>query len=294
MHQPQHFTSTHLFFLLFFIIGCCLSASVWADTVEEKLPSGFVATAHFKQGETTKPAALIVHGFLATRNFRTVANLSSSLYDDGYTVLAPNLTLGINRRKVSLACEAIHSHSIQDDIAEINFWVDWLVAHGNKSVVLVGHSFGSLHTLSYYLAYKHPAVKKIIATSLIDIENSIASEIAASQIISAQNMATANDKQLGEYKMSYCKKYVAPPKAFLSYAKWTKSTILDGLTQINTPVEIIIGSADQRMSSDWINSLSEANVKLTLIEGANHFFDNEHEFDLLDKVIESLSKLKLK
>ena len=284
---------TQLIYLLFFLGSACLSAPIWADTIEEKLPSGFVATANFLQGEPTKPAVLILHGFLATRNFRTVTNLSSSLFDEGYTVLAPNLSLGINRRKVSLACEAIHSHSIEDDIAEINYWVDWLVKRGNKSVVLVGHSFGSLHYLSYDLTYKHPAVKKLIATSLIDIENSIGEEIAATQIVSAEKLVVKNDIQLGEYQMSYCKKYVAPPKAFLSYAKWTKANILDGLSQIKKPVEIIIGSADQRMSSDWISNLSKTNIKLTLIEGANHFFDDEHEFDLLDKVIESLSNLKL-
>ena len=236
---------------------------------------------------------MVLHGFLATRQFRTVANLSNALYDEGYTVLAPTLTLNINHRKVSLACEAIHLHNIDGDIAEIRYWVDWLANKAKgKKIVLVGHSFGSLHSLLYSLQQPNPAVAKIIATSLVDAEHTAGNELAVSQINTAQNLISQGSSQLGDYKLSYCKKYVSPAKAFLSYAVWSKQRILEALATTTIPIEIILGNADQRMGNDWISTLKTHNIHLKLISGANHFFDAEHEFDLLENVLQSLSDLQ--
>ena len=96
-----------------------------------------------------KPAVLLLHGFLQTRDFPTVATLARGLRDAGYPVLSPTLSLNIPNRSQSLACEAIHRHSLDDDIGEIARWVDWLKSHGHRSIVLIGHSFGSLQLLAY-------------------------------------------------------------------------------------------------------------------------------------------------
>ena len=252
------------------------------------LPSGYVATAKYQTGAAGKPAVLVLHGFLSTRDFLTVSSLTNALADAGFTVLAPNLTLGVNLRAVSLACEAIHMHSLTDDLAEINYWVEWLINRGHKSIVLLGHSFGSLHGLSYTLEYPHPAVKKLIATSLLDMESEIGAAAARAQIKKAEAMVAKNDHALAEYKLSYCKKYVAPPKAFLSYAGWSKQRILRALAQTRVPVEIILGGNDSRMGDGWPALLKKSGVALHVIPGANHFFSNEQEFDLLDSVLKSL------
>jgi pimeloyl-ACP methyl ester carboxylesterase len=266
-----------------------VSPAVGSTTVEEvTLPSGYVASAEYRPANSDKPAVLVLHGFLSTRNFLTVSNLTNALADEGYTVLAPNLTLGVNLRKVSLACEAIHTHSIQGDIKEINYWVNWLIDKGHKKIVIVGHSYGSLHGLLYAMENHNPAVVKLIATSLVDVEQVIGEELSKSQISMAQALVAKNDNSLKEYRMSYCKKYVAPPAAFLSYAVWSKQKILDAISQTKIPVDVILGSADSRMGDAWPELLRKNGVHVQLIEGANHFFHNEQEFDLLDSVLAAL------
>lgn len=278
----------------FFVIGLVAMSAIAMSTIavasieEVKLPSGYIATADYRTGKESLPAILMLHGFLSTRNFLTVSNLVESLANEGYSVLAPNLSLGVNNRKVSLACEAIHTHSLENDIAEIDYWVEWLIKHGHSSIVIMGHSYGSLHGLIYALKYHNPAVKKLIAASLVDADHEIGFEKSKAQIRAAKVMLTEHDNNLKDYHVSYCKKYVAPPEAFLSYAIWSREKILAVLAKVQTPVEVILGSADKRMGPGWPQLLKDNGVKVTIIEGANHFFHNEQEFDLLDVTLKIL------
>lgn len=269
--------------------GVCGAAR--ASIEELQLPNGYFTSAEYRLGNPNLPAVVVLHGFLSTRNFLTVSNLIEALSDDGYSVLAPNLSLGVDHRKVSLACEAIHLHSLDDDIAEINFWIQWLVQRGHDNIVLVGHSYGSLHGLQYALKYRHPAVKKLIAASLVDVEHVIGEALSKSQIEAAQAMVAKNDNSLREYHVSYCKKYVAPPKAFLSYATWSQQRILESITKLKIPIEVILGSEDKRIGDGWLDLLRNNGVKLKVVKGANHFFHNEQEFDLLDSVLAALRVL---
>ena len=120
---------------------------------------GITASAEYLIGERGKPAVLLLHGFLQTREFPTVATLARGLQDAGYTVLSPTLSLNIPNRAQSLACEAVHTHSLDDDVIEIARWVGWLKSQGHHSIVLVGHSFGSLQLLAYLSLKPDAAVK---------------------------------------------------------------------------------------------------------------------------------------
>ena len=279
----------YLIFLALYLLWQNIAS---AGIEEVELPSGYFASADYRPGDQGLPAVVVLHGFLSTRNFLTVSNLQEALAGEGYTVLAPNLSLGVNHRKVSLACEAIHTHSIDDDIAEIHFWVEWLVQRGHNSIVLVGHSYGSLHGLYYAMKFKDPAVKKLVAASLVDVEHVIGEALSKSQIEAAKELVAKNDHALREYHVSYCKKYAAPPEAFLSYASWSRQRILTALSQTPIPVEVILGSEDQRMGAGWPQLLRQNGVTLQLIDGANHFFHNEQEFDLLDSVLQAMQSVK--
>ena len=277
-----------LIILVFLIFYGGLYGNASASIEEAKLPSGYMATADYRVGDPNLPTTVVLHGFLSTRSFLTVSNLIEALASEGYSVLAPNLSLGVNNRQATLACEAIHTHSIDDDIAEINYWIEWLVKRGHNNIVLVGHSYGSLHGLLYALEYKHAAVKKLIAASLVDVDHIIGDEVSKSQIKMAEELLAKNDQGLREYQVSYCKKYVAPPKAFLSYATWSQQRILKAISETKIPVEVILGSDDKRMGEGWPELLRKNGVKLQVIQGANHFFHNEQEFDLLDSVLSAL------
>jgi pimeloyl-ACP methyl ester carboxylesterase len=277
--------------LLFLVtLGGCGPVAAVATEIKERLPSGLEVNAEFTQGQAAKPAVLILHGFLQTYNNATVSNLASALANDGYTVLAPTLSLGISNRRQTLSCETPHPHVFAADVAEVDFWERWLTRRGAASIVLIGHSTGNVQLLAYASEYRPKHVKQIITISLIEYAREFGGKQNLAQNRQAQKKVKSGDARLGEYKLSYCNKYVAPAQAFLSYAEWDENKLLATLRSVAAPIVVIAGDADERMRDGWLDSLRALPVKITTIKGANHFFSDVHEFDLHDRVIQSLSK----
>lgn len=270
------------------ILVCMPNIVDASEIIETKLPNKLHVTALYHQGEKNQPAVFITHGFLQTRNYLTVSSLSNSLIESGYTVLAPTLSLGISHRKRSLPCDAIHTHTMEDDVSEIAFWIDWLSKNQKNKIILIGHSYGSLQNIVYASKKPNPSVKGIIATSLVDVEHVLGVDQVYSQIKTAREQIKQDKTKLNNYKLSYCKKFVSPPRVFLSYSEWTKKRILSVMPHINIPVDVILGSKDKRMGGNWPKLITEKGARLIIIEGANHFFDAEHEFDLLETVQQSI------
>ncbi len=257
-----------------------------AAIIKEKLPSGLYGVADYRAGSKNRPAVMILHGFLTTFNFNTVFGAIELLAENGYTVLAPNLSLGINARKQGLPCDAIHTHTMEQDLEETAFWVNWLVKQGAKNVVLIGHSIGSLILLAYASDKPHPAVTMLIATSMSFANNFNSDAEIKKQLRTAHEYKTKGDKSLYPYTLSYCKgNFLAPAEVYLSYSKWTKQRVLAALKRIRFPVHIIMGGADKRFDKQWLDQLSRAGANMIIIPGANHFFDDQHEFDLHDSFL---------
>ncbi len=265
------------------------SLPLGADTVQEKLPSGRYGVASFHQAELSKPAILVLHGFLTTHNFNTVMSIAELLAENGNTVLAPTMTLGINARQGGLSCDAIHTHTLEGDLEEIAFWIDWLNNRGHKHIVLIGHSSGSLELLAYLNKNPHPAVKKLIATSLVYADGFNATTLVEQQIAAAQQKHRQGDRSLQSYTLSYCRNnFLAPPYVYLSYTAWTRERVLTALKQSPVPVGIIMGGKDNRFQEVWVQELQQTGAEVLIIPGATHFFDSHHEFDLHDAILSQL------
>lgn len=278
-----------------YIVISCLWALFFANSVhaEEQIISanladGKTVTAEFRQAKESSRAVLILHGFLQTRNYLTVSNLADSAFEAGYTVLLPTLSLGVSERKRSLQCDAIHSHTFSEDVAEIDFWMNWLKKKGYDNVVVIGHSFGSLQLLGYLIDYPSPQVTRFIGTSLLDVSRETSKEKFRMYVDDAMTRIKNNDGSLGEYAMSYCKKYMAPAAAYMSYASWTRKSILDSVNNLKIPVSVVLGSKDKRLDPEWKDDLTRSGVSVVMVDGANHFFSGGQEFDFLDVVQELL------
>jgi pimeloyl-ACP methyl ester carboxylesterase len=275
---------------LFFLCLSLTSGPLRSEIVELQLPSGMQATAQLLKGEEDKQAVMILHGFLQTRDFFTVRRLGEALHDIGYTVLIPNLSLGIDNRRQSLACEAIHTHSLAGDIKEIGFWVDWLHQRNGKAVTLLGHSVGSLELLAYLSDEPAPPVEQVILISLIAFaQGPIAKENEAERQRALQQLSDGS-KELSHYRLAFCDNYTTTPENYLSYLEWNGNKTLENLNNLPFEPTILLGGEDQRLGDDWLPLLRQAGAKVIEIPGANHFFDHEYEFDLMDKVQEILER----
>jgi len=261
-----------------------------AAVVQQTMRPGIPATAEYLAGDRAKPAVLLIHGFQQTREFATVATLARGLNDAGYAVLAPTLSLGIPGRKQSLACEAIHRLGMDDDVAEIARWVAWLKARGHGSIVLFGHSFGSLQGLAYLADKPDPAVRGYLGISLIEAR--IGGADRAALVSRLQHSVATHKRDLVAHPLSFCRKYLASPESLLSYVRWDQARVLAVLKRPPVPVRLIMGDLDEMAGQNWLGLLQHVQVPMTVIRGANHFMDGEHEFDLLDTALEHLDALK--
>lgn len=280
--------STMRTFLLCLLISA-LPAWARAEIVQLEMRPKISGSAEYLAGQRGRPAVLLLHGFLQTRDYPTVATLARGLNDAGYAVLSPTLSLGIPNRRQSLACEAVHNHSMDDDIGEITRWVGWLKSHGHRSIVLVGHSFGSLQLLAYLSGQPDKAVTSYIGASLI--ETQIGTAARSALIAQLENRVASRQPGLVTQNLSFCKKYPSTPSALLSYVRWDQARTLAAVKAAPVKVQLIMGDKDNMIDHNWITALQHIRAPMRVVPGANHFLDGAHEFDLLDMTLAFLGSL---
>jgi pimeloyl-ACP methyl ester carboxylesterase len=253
------------------------------------MQNGLLASAEYLQANQQKTPILILHGFLQTRDFFTIRRIADALHEEGYNVLLPNLSLGIDQRKQSLPCEAIHTHSMDQDRDEIAKWVDWLYQKTAQPVTLIGHSMGSLTLLAYL--HSHPpqeSIKQAILVSLIAFEQGPIAKESSIDRDRAEEAQAIGRKDIQNYRLAFCDSYPTQPSHYLSYINWNQPQVHSALLGLSLKPSIILGGSDNRLSPDWKPILMNIRANVIEIDGANHFFDHAHEFDLLDNIIQIL------
>ena len=285
-HSTSHIHLLWLASLLLFI------EPAHSELITLQMDNDLEATAELQLGQPNSKPILLLHGFLQTRDFFTVRRLGEALHDMGYTVLLPNLTLGINHRRQSLACEAIHTHSMEQDEREIARWVTWLHQYTDHPVTLIGHSIGSLSSLAYWVDNPAAPIDQVLLISLIPFaQGPIAKESEVDYRRAMDHMASPNDEMIS-FRLAFCDDYITTAGNYLSYLNWNRDKTLAALNKTPSKPIIVLGSKDQRLGNDWTPQLKQAGANIVEIEGANHFFDHEFEFDLMDTIAELLQNSK--
>lgn len=273
---------------LFPLLLGLVSHAPHAEIVALTLPSKLVAKAEFRQGEPHKPAVILLHGFLQTHTFPTIDRLTESLAGEGYTVLAPTLSLGVPHRGQSMACEAIHTHTVAGGVAEIDAWVKWLKTKKMKEIILGGHSLGNVYYLDYLNSRPDRLVSKFIGISILEGSLKAGEDARPGLISKLRDKVRGGGKEIMEDQFSFCQKFCSTPDSLLSYLEWGPDKILAAIDKPRIPVTMIMGGKDDRLGKDWLGRLKKTRAKVILIEGANHFMDGQHEFDLMDHFLAEL------
>ncbi len=256
-----------------------------AEGLRLSSPDGKPLNAEYQAGDTRRPAILVLHGFLQTREFLTTQSIINGLSSAGNAILSPNLSLGVPDRQQSMQCQAPHQNTFEGDLREIDLWVQWLRQQGYPSVIIVGHSWGSQHGLGYADAYPKTPIAALVSVSLVRTEQT--AQVIARQTVAAKARMAQQDAALKPYALSFCKEYMARPESYLSYARWSDAHVLDVLARLKqrrVPVYVVLGSQDNRSDSAWVKKLSTRSNQVSVIDGANHFFSSLHEFELNERL----------
>lgn len=271
---------------------CGVSLVGQAGTLRLKSLDGTYLNAEYYRGDLRRPAIVVLHGFLQTREFQTTQSIVNSLSTLGHAVIAPNLSLGVSDRRRSMQCQAPHKHRFDDDLREMDVWVEWLRKQGYPGVILVGHSWGSQHSLGYAEFHPRVPVSAVIAISLVRAEQP--ADEHARQVSEAEARVARRDTSLQSYALSFCKAYMATPQSYLSYARWDDARVIESLTRLQErklPVYVVVGNQDKRIDDEWVQVLRRHTAQVTVIDGANHFFSSVHEFDLNDRLESLITQL---
>ena len=177
-----------------------------------------------------------------------------------------------------------------DDIAEISLWVGWLKSRGHHSIVLVGHSFGSLQLLAYLEAHPDKILSAFIGASLIESQVDTPSRPAL--VTELESQAANKQRTLVSHALSFCKKYTSTPGDLLTYVRWDQSRTLAALKASPVSVQLIMGDQDEMLGRDWIKALKHVQTPMVIVAGANHFMDGEHEFDLAEHTLSHLERIQ--
>lgn len=267
-----------------FLVLLFIHNPLFCEVISVNIIENTAANADFRPGDKNKPAVFLLHGFMSTHNLNIIQVIAEELEDQGYTVLAPTLSLNINNRQSGINCDAVHTHTMESDVVEIGKWIDWLKNKGHNDIIMAGFSTGALQ-ISIYLSKNKPKnIKKAVLISPAYLAGEPFPVIKdKTEIATANKMLAENNNQLHNFYLSYCKgNFTAPPEVFLSYKKWTDSMLLKAVKQIPVPKSILIGGEDHRFGNRLEKKLKMINSKVITISGANHFFDSPHEFDFLD------------
>jgi pimeloyl-ACP methyl ester carboxylesterase len=250
--------------------------------------------AEWQQG----PVVLMTHGTLAHGRMEIMEGLQAALKDRGISSLSMTLSLGLDNRRGMYDCARPHRHKHTDAVDEIGAWLGWLQAQGAARIALLGHSRGGNQTARFAATHPDAPVNAVVlvapqtwdqAYATEDYQKRYAKELAPLVERARQLQAEGKgDTLLAHLDFVYCPDTSATASAFVSY--YAPDGRMDTprlIPEIKVPVLVIAGSEDDTVKGlvEKVQPLADGQrVKLTVIDGADHFFRDLYADEVADAV----------
>jgi len=263
--------------------GALISTQAMAETVEIE-HAGMTLNAELELAEgssLTEGVLILTHGTLAHSRMELISMLQALFVDAGINTLAVNLSLGIdNREQAMYDCAVPARHTMQDAVAEISAWQDWLDSQNAGPRWLMGHSRGGNQTAQYTLGDASRVNAQILlAPATWDLSDSLTgyskrynTDINA---LLEQAKGMSSDTIIDSASILYCENSGASAASLLSYyGNYPNYDTPTVLAQTDTPTLVIAGSLDTVVADlpEKMASVSKDNVEMVSILDADHFF----------------------
>lgn len=259
------------------------------------------ANLEMAEGKTFKDGiVLLLHGFLAHNKMEIIETAQQALLDVGHSSLAINLSLGIDNRHGFHGCDRPHRHIQDNAIKELAAWVAWLRRKGVEDITLIGHSSGANQVSRYAVEQLDPEVSRIVllAPGTAGREHN-RENYQIRYDTNFENLVSSLEKKViqgkGDILMKIdwnaCSQADTTPRSFLSYHSPNNkfANIKANLIRIKIPVMVIAGDLDelQPNTPEILESIIDnEKIRLTVIEGAGHFFRDFNIEEAIEATIE--------
>ena len=283
------------------VFSTLVSVSVQAEEVT--LPyNGLTLNANLEMADgknLSDGVILITHGTLAHNKMEIIANLQNLLTERGFNTLAINLSLAIDNRHGMYDCAVPHRHKHSNAVVEIATWVKWLREKGADKIVLAGHSRGGNQTAQYIVDKKVPKVlgAALIAPATWDKEDAAEGyknryKVTLNSLLGKMNrdvIAHKGDTVYENVGFVYCPGATVTAASFVDY--YSEDHFRDTptvLVRAKYPVLVIAGSEDDVVKNlpEKMEGVVNDFIKLSVIEGAGHFFLDFYIEDAADLIAE--------
>lgn len=294
--------------VLIHALGFMLAMAVHASAPAEEVTiehQGMTLNARLARagGWPRGPVILMVHGTLAHNRMEIMATIQELLTDAELSSLAINLSLSVDDRRGTFACETPHAHRDSDALDEIGLWLDWLKARGAQRVVLLGHSRSGNQVARFVAERDAPQVEAVV--------------LIAPSTWDADKVANGYQERFGvplSMRLEEARELVAAgkPGAWLEQtgflycagAKVTAATFLDYyepderrdtpsvLPAIRKPTIVFAGSEDTVVEGleARISPIADGEqLKLVVMDGADHFFRDLYAEEIVEIIAENLT-----
>ncbi|MBM3359390.1 MAG: alpha/beta hydrolase [Betaproteobacteria bacterium] len=245
---------------------------------------------------------LMVHGTMQHLDFSTMRDVRTLLHAKGYSTLAVNFGLGVDRRRGLFDCERASTHRFGDAVGEIGAWLDWLQANGAKRVVLFGFSRGGQQAAWFSAERDHPVIASLVLLAPINPAESADSARYEAQFgkplkpVLEQARALAQSGKgsalLKNVAFLNCPDTSVTAESFLSYYATDPAIEMPALLErVKQPAFVVVASADQvvRGLEKQLAPLADGKrLRFTVITGSDHFFRDLYGEDAVDEIVKFL------
>tara|TARA_B100000686_G_scaffold342203_1_gene420912 strand:- start:27400 stop:28257 length:858 start_codon:yes stop_codon:yes gene_type:complete len=244
----------------------------------------------------SKSIALILHGTRGHQNLELITSLGSALLENNIDSLSVNLSYGIdNRANDFLPCDIKHKHLQSDSINEIKLWFNYIQKLGYEKIYLIGHSRGGLNIMQFY--HNLNTSDKLLVNSIFliapisDFFHNTRKTYEKKYNIDITKIKKENYKIL-KIEFLGCADTEVSNTTFLDYYDIDSENSLIGLLQLtNQNIYIITASEDTFVPNTYKriqNMKKKQNIKLIMIEDADHFFRDFYFDDLIDVLLDKI------
>jgi pimeloyl-ACP methyl ester carboxylesterase len=245
----------------------------------------------------------MVHGTLAHNQMEIMATIQELLTDAELSSLAINLSLSVDDRRGTFACETPHAHRDSDALDEIGLWLDWLKARGAQRVVLLGHSRSGNQVARFVAERDAPQVEAVvlIAPSTWDadkVANGYQERFGvplSMRLEEARNLVAAGKPGawLEQTGFLYCAGAKVTAATFLDYYEPDERRDTPSvLPAIRKPTIVFAGSEDtvvEGLEARLSPIADGEQLKLVVMDGADHFFRDLYAEEIVEIIAENLT-----
>ena len=246
---------------------------------------------------------LILHGAKAHNKMEIIRTAQQVLLDNDRSSLAINLSLGVDNRHGYHDCGQPQIDLQEEAIYELAAWVAWLRDRGTRQVAMLGHSRGANQIMVYAVENRDPEVTHTVmmAPGAGDEVFQMYQERYGHSL--EQPLATAYERiNAGKGKelmkgidILSCPKADITANSFVSYySKDNKfRNFVKYLSMSPVPTLIITGTEDDRQPNvvELVQPYTgNENVRVSVIEGAGHFFRDLNMDEAMENAIEFIDE----